>query len=370
MVPSDLSPTSSAGQPTHTTASLSMQSSSRGKDTQIQWHFLAGKRAGFLWIEIEALDAGPGRVAQTGMAPASCWECPSVLSMVTIACQGSKEPNCHGQLLPEQPQQEGAPKIAHPVPAGCICKGHSAHLTVSPAQPWHPSGEVKHWTQLALPDLGQVQVYTKRKNVLMLKAHCKYLPPAVHRVVLEPHPLQRSHDWHVAVRSSTRGRGKELRNRGEGVRRQQSSLCKQQIPPFLLFIAAEQVGQSEGALRTCSVDTHTHTGCFRSPWESEQGNEHASHVISRHKSWTWAVKKSPVKERVKHQLITVRHWRTNTRDRPQNCPTHRKCLNRSSVSPIKGYYWKRSVQKMNLAPNLWRKNTWADSSPLHGVKLM
>jgi len=34
---------------------------------------------------------------------------------------------------------------------------------------------------------------------------------------------------------------------------------------------------------------------------------------------------------------------------PQNCPTPRKCFNWSSVSYIKGHYWKRAVLKMNLA---------------------
>lgn len=65
MVPSDLPPTSFAGWPTHTKVSLSMRSSSHGKDTQILWHFLAAKGAGSLWIEIQALDVGPGRVVQT-----------------------------------------------------------------------------------------------------------------------------------------------------------------------------------------------------------------------------------------------------------------------------------------------------------------
>lgn len=107
------------------------------------------------------------------------------------------------------------------MPLGYICKGYSAHLTISIAQLWHLHGEVKHWTQLALLDLEQVQVCVKRKNILALKVHCKYLPPAMHRVVLEPSPLQRSQDWHFAVWSSTGGTEKELRNRREGFRRKQ-----------------------------------------------------------------------------------------------------------------------------------------------------
>lgn len=59
---------------------------------------------------------------------------------------------------------------------------------------------------------------------------------------------------HVTVWSSPGGTGKYIRNRRENFKRKHQ-LCKQQIPPFLLFLAVGQLGQSEGALRTQSRDT-------------------------------------------------------------------------------------------------------------------
>lgn len=165
MVPSDLLPISSAGQPTHTKHLCPCKVHFMGSIHKITGTFLLqrglasyGQRYR-LWMPAQA-----GWYRQAWHQPHA--ENIPLFSPVIIACQGSKEPNCHCQLLPEQSQQERATQISHLVPAGCSCKGYNAHLTISPAQLWHPSGEIKYWTQLALQDLEQEEVYVKRENVL------------------------------------------------------------------------------------------------------------------------------------------------------------------------------------------------------------
>lgn len=65
----------------------------------------------------------------------------------------------------------------------------------------------------------------------------------MHRVALEPSPLQCSQDWPVAVWSSSGGSGK---SQGTGKRASGETVALQAA----LFSAVGRLGQSEGALNT------------------------------------------------------------------------------------------------------------------------